>query len=260
MDQFAQPWEYTLWEINFLLEWALVLITLRREHQRAFPAFFSFVVFSAVKTTILFPISLLCSLRTYFVAYWLGQLLALAFLFCVVHEVFDAVTKRATWMSPTMRRALIRLATATVVVAIGISLQFKEASPFSLMNYLVSLQRSLSFAIFGFMFVLVSFTRSYRVPWGRRETGIALGVIVAFVFQTLWPKVSDFIIGSRNFDIYRQMVPVFYSAALLVWIRSFLQIAPRREAIEFPLSRWRFKIVKGQKTGTRMTGNQRLIA
>jgi hypothetical protein len=224
--------EYLFWAITFLLQVVLLWILRKYRHYKDFPAFTGFIAFSIWQDIVLFGMSFVSALEWYFYTYWAMQLILISYLFCVVHEVFESVTHRATWLSRKGRKALIRIATVASVITVANSLQLIGNSSFRILDAIVGMQRGLGMAIFVFMAVIVVFSRTYAVPWYRRDTGIAVGIVVAYGFQTLWPKVSSFILDAPQRQIYTQLLPIFDSVALIIWIYSFLQASRHGDAVE----------------------------
>jgi hypothetical protein len=217
----AQPWEFVVWAINIGLLAGFAYLLFRYRHQRDFPAFTSYVTFSFIKEVALFAMSLAFGFRPYFIAYWIGQLFTLAFLVLIIHEVFMSVTERAKWLPRRTRKILIRMALGAALILIGTSLNVRDDGRFQIVGGLIALQRGVMLAVLAFMFVLIAFTRRFHVPWFRRDAGIALGIVVSFSFETLWPKVGAFLVGNPQAEIYRQVVPCFYTLGTIIWIYSF---------------------------------------
>ncbi|HWR13514.1 MAG TPA: hypothetical protein VN577_01700 [Terriglobales bacterium] len=241
------PFEtYLVVAVNIVLFAVLTWIIRRHDHGRDFPAFTAFIEFSLALEIVLLLIALSSSPRVYFYTYWSGQLVTFAFLFCVVHEVFDSVTERARWLPRSIKRALIRMATAVSAVMVAASLQIPSGARFPIMDFIVGMQRGLGMAIFGFMALTIMFSRSYSVPWHERDTGIAVGIAAALGFQTFWPKVSAFLFDSPEQKFYMKLLPIFYTVALLIWIRSFWNATRHGEGIE-EAGPGKMRIIAGRK-------------
>lgn len=242
---------YAAWGINVILLAVLADVIRKYQHQRDFPAFANYVWFSLVKSVLLITLSVWSSSRVYFYAYWIAQLLVLSLLVCVVHEVFESVTERASWLSAWGKRRLIRIATGASAVVITASLWFLEPSRYPIMDVILGLQRGIGLAIFAFMAVIVIFSRTYNIPWHRRDSGIVQGVLVAFSFQTLWPSISAFLSGHPSRTVYATLMFAFDTAALLLWIYSFLRASQSGDFIDLPVINRKFRLIRGGKPPAR---------
>jgi hypothetical protein len=89
------------------------------------------------------------------------------------------------------------------------------------MALITSLHRGLGLAILSFMGVFVVFARAYSIEWDRRDSGIAIGMFLAYSFQTLWPSVDAYLLGHPDQRIYRVMVPFMELFGALVWLYVF---------------------------------------
>ncbi|HWR16588.1 MAG TPA: hypothetical protein VN577_17315 [Terriglobales bacterium] len=248
MKAFIPIQTYLALVVNIGLFLALATILRRPEHRRDFPAFSAFILFKVISESVLLLATVFLSIRFYFYAYWLGQLFTFALLFCVVHEVFDSVTDRARWLPRSMKLTLIRMATCISAVFVAASLHLTSNGPFPIMEGLIGMQRGLGMAVFGFMAVTIMFSRSYSVPWQERDTGIAVGIVAAFAFQTFWPRVSAFLFGAPQQKMYMQVVPVFDTVALIIWIYSFWHANKSVDVGDEPAP-GKLRLVKDRKNG-----------
>lgn len=253
MDQLLGTNDYFLWAMNVLMQGALVVVILRGGHFRDFPAFAGYACFSFFKSLVLVLISFSSSSLVYFYFYWTSQLIVIAFLFCIVHEVFVSVTDRAKWLPRSVRGAMIRMTTASGAIIVATSIQVGVDSHYPLMEGIINLQRGLSMSAFAFMFVLLMFSRIYRIPWYRRDVGIALGIVVAFAFETLWPRVEIFLSGNYQVEAYRTAVFVCYVLARIIWVHAFMRCDASDAPPTTPRPRTKLRFIKDATLSTAQT-------
>jgi hypothetical protein len=260
MHVFLGLWDVGFWTVNLSLQAALAVVLWRLRHAQPFPAFAGFVYFSLFKSLVLVVISFVASARIYFYAYWAAQVFVLGFLFCVIHEVFMSITDRAKWLPRNARGAIIRMATASGAVLISASIQLTTDSRFPIMDAIIGLERGLALAAFCYMLALVMLTRLYGVPWYQRDAGIALGIVMAFSFEMIGPRVGFFLANDPNSQAYRLTVSICYSLASVIWLRSFATADPETVPDDGLVSPT-FRVVQGgkrrQDSDRKLQGNSR---
>ena len=198
----------------------LAVVLLKHDHRHRFPAFTTYVCFSAISSIAQLALSRLLKPLTYFYVYWFVQVLVIALVFCVIHEVFESLTNRVRWLSPRGKALLIRLAVLAAVIAVAASLA-PPPTRFPFMAAIASLHRGFGLAVLSFMGVFVVFARAYSIEWDRRDSGIAIGMFLAYSFQTLWPSVDAYLLGHPEQRLYRLMVPLLEWIGSLVWLYVF---------------------------------------
>ncbi len=223
--------EYGLSAAESLTLIALVIVLLRSGQRRQFPAFTSYICFAVFGSVAELAFSRVLSPMRYFCFYWALQVVVYALVFCVVNEVFESLTARVKWLTPRGRRVLIRLAVLAAVIAVAASLA-PPKSRYPLMELITSLQRGLGLAIFSFMGVFVIFARAYSVEWHRRDSGIAIGMFLAYSFRTLWPSVNAYLLGYPEQRFYRFTVALLDLVAALVWLYVFVREGRRPSGFE----------------------------
>lgn len=238
---------YVAWGAEIVLMAVLADIIAKYRHYCDFPAFALFVCVSLVKSLGLIAISVVGTPEAYFYAYWIAQVFVISCLFCVVHEVFDSVTERASIISHSAKTMMIRFATVSAVVLVAASLTLSPDSRYPVMEAIVDLQRGLGMAIFMFMAVIVMLARNYSIPWHRRDSGIALGVFLAYSFQTLWPQVSAFLFGHPQQNVYQILLLAFDMLASLIWIYSFIEASHKGDFFRLPPAVKRLRLIRGGK-------------
>lgn len=245
MLNYISTLDYIIWCIGLLLQGILVDIIFQYRHHKDFPAFATFATFSFFNSTAQLVVSAFVSRSlVYFYIYWIGQVLVLALLFCVVHEVFESVSQRALFLSQGSRRALIRFATVAAAVAVGVSLRLPQ-SEFPLMEAITELQRGFGIAVFCLMAAAIVLAQVYSVEWYRRDSGIAIGIFISYAFQTLWPRVSAFLPGTLERQLYLRTVLMLEAAAVLIWLYSFLRAGQHGDFLKVPVMKRRFRVILG---------------
>jgi hypothetical protein len=209
---------------------ALAIVLFRYQHYRRFPAFTAYICFAVVSTAQLVRSRLLKPL-TYFYVYWAVEVLVIALVFSVINEVFESLTERVRWLTPRGKKVLIRLAMLAAIIAVAASLA-PPHSRFPVMEAIASLQRGLGLAILSFMGIFVVFARAYSIQWDRRDSGIAIGMFLAYSFQTLWPSVDAYLLGRPEQKLYRLMVPLLEWLGSLVWLYVFVRDTKDRNPAE----------------------------
>jgi hypothetical protein len=208
---------------------ALAVVLLKYGHRRRFPAFTAYICFSVANATAQIVLSRLLKPLPYFYSYWSIQVLEMALVVCVIQEVFASLTDRVRWLTSRGKTWLIRLAVLLAVIAVAASLG-PPRSRFPVMEAITSLQRGLGLAILAFMGTFVVFARIYSIEWDRRDSGIAIGMFLAYSFRTLWPSVDAYLLGHPEQRLYRLMVPLLELLGSLVWLYVFVHDSRIRDS------------------------------
>jgi len=174
-----------LWATGFGELLALMLVLLARHRWRSFPFFTTYIIFQLVEAVVLYSIHLWADSRTYFWAYWTGDLFDLLLQLAVVFELTRTVLKpTGTWVRDA-RKMFFLLAVGGTLIAAAASYAINPALPNTLDNWLE--KGDLFSAMLNAQLFLAMGLASTRLglAWRHHVMGIATGWM-------LWAGVNLF--------------------------------------------------------------------
>jgi hypothetical protein len=170
-------WHY-LWLGPHILQAILAVLLWRRGLHKAFPVFFTYVVFEATEEFALYAMDVLPSVsgKTFWLAYWVGLVVETILMVAVIGELFSHLLRPRQFIAKWGGRAisgvgamLMLLATLAAAFTPVVSRQLtliSGAGIFKQSSYIVES---------GLVVFLFSFAAYHKLTWDRRGLGIALG-------------------------------------------------------------------------------------
>jgi len=220
-----------VWAAVVLGEVWVALLLLRPANRNRFPLFTSYVVFCCVRSAALITITVTLGLRShaYYYLYWTGAALGVMLMAGVIYEVF-ADLFLPLWTLPKHAGTVFIYVLATIVsISALVGLWAPSTNPYAVSRFILTLDRSTTFATAAaFAFVLL-FARYFGVPWRRQTFGIAAGFMFTDAVEL---TVSAVIAVSRPAlaSMIHVLAQVAFVIAETVWIGYFLrQEAERTE-------------------------------
>jgi len=168
-----------VWLVPAILEVVIAGVLFRQGTWRTYPVFWSFLIFAATRTAVLFTIGNdPAHYATYFYSYWLTEVLACLLGFFVVAEIFRKAFSRQMGLqergTALFRFALILLIAAALLVA-AVSPGNDSSKMIAAILVIRHAESLVSFgmvaSLFGFVFLL-------GVPWSSHTIGISLGLAI----------------------------------------------------------------------------------
>jgi hypothetical protein len=169
----------------------------------------------------------------YFYVYWIGEAIGIGLGLSVVYEIFRHIF--------TVHRALLRLATVTFRIAIGILLiaglivyMTQPASQTSSFKLAVqAVEQATRIIEVGLLMILFICSAAFGLHWKQAEFGIALGlgffVTVELMAVTLRPVIGAH--GKVLQDVMRVMA---FDTSLFIWMGYLLAPERAATAVEVP--------------------------
>jgi hypothetical protein len=166
-----------LWLTPAILNLAIAIRMFRRKLQRAYPVFWSYLLFESLRTGVLFSLG---NDRThyaqYFYAYWITEIFDCVLCFFVVGEIFrNAFAKKFGLQREGT--ALFRLSLlALIAAAIFVAARSPAADANRLVAAILALKNAESFVLLGMVGALFFFVFVGGLPWSSYTIGIAIGL------------------------------------------------------------------------------------
>lgn len=205
---------YILWLAQPLMKAAIVAVMLRKKLHLRYPVFFSYLVYSAMVTLLLFSVR--GSYRTYFYAYWSTNAVAVMLLMGVIYELFTTMFRQHHALRD-FGSMLFRWSVAVVVMMAGLLLfSAASASPNPLVSAVLHLQRAVAVMECGMLLFLVLFSNHLGVSWRHQLFGIALGLgTMASVDTILLSQRLHALFGENSMNLLRMGA---YLWTLVTWL------------------------------------------
>lgn len=212
-------WNY-LWVAPNILLLILALLISKRGVRQHHPVFFLFTIIIATEQVTIYAADILPSVgaSTWWQLFWAGLLVEALFKFALVGELFDhlfgrypSVGKLGKWLISGAGIFLVLL--AAVVAAY---------TPKNNTNWIVSgahiLEQTIYLIESGLIFFLFVLAAYFKLRWGRKSFGIALGLgISASVHLGTWALLANgnFSEQYRIFLVFANMAT--YHVCVLIW-------------------------------------------
>jgi hypothetical protein len=241
---------YISWLAGPALQITLLVFMVRRQLHRAFPRFFSYIVFQLVKTAVLFVTyryfagALAEGSTNYFDAYWAGNavsvLLAVAVMDEILHRLFRQYGGIQTLASTIFRWACGLLVLVSILGAISNN----EGSADRVVAAVLSFERSVRLMQCGLFLLIMLLCRVLKHCWRQPVFGVALGFgMFASIELILISVVTVF--GNSQADRVSLVQSLAYNAVTVLWIGYLSQqveavpvveMIPRARALNLALA------------------------
>lgn len=230
---------YTLWGAGIVVNAAVIALMLRRKLNRAFPIFFSYLVFALVQATALLVLK--PYYRWYFYAYWTTTTLAVLAEFGVVYEIFtnvfrpyDALRKIAT--------VLFRWSALVLVMVIVVTAPANGDSQLHrLMAVIFALTRSVRVMQVGLVLFLFLFSQQVGLTQRHRVFGVSLGF---GIFAAVELMVATLVVrsGGRPNAQLGVLSAAAFVCCVSVWLYYMWIEEPERIRIEHAMEAGRLNL------------------
>lgn len=215
------------WITGPLLQITLLVFMIRNGHLKAFPRFFSYILFQTLKSVCLF-LTYRYFPDNYFDVYWTGNALSVIFALAVMDEILRRLFREyggIQFLGTTIFRWSCVL---LLLVAIVGAASAGESSGDRIVAVVFAFDRSVRLMQVGIFLLLMLLSRVLKDCWKQPVFGIALGfgifasielVLVSFVMLT----------GNDYGAVVSLIKMTAYNAVTLVWI-GYLRWVPEPAA------------------------------
>ena len=211
-----------LWIAPHLLLALCLAGLLRKQAYKAFPIFFSYVVFEeALFATLmvfyLLVLRSLASLTTYRWVLVIGTAVAAMLQLATLYEIANTLILKQ-WSLARVLRPLLRWAAALFLLIAGAtSGLFSQNGMQRVMNVFQVLNFSFSVINLGLLAVLILFTRAFVVSWKSLPAGVALGFGISSSVEMIASTLIS-VLGKTNYVNLDYLRMAAYHACVLVWL------------------------------------------
>lgn len=219
------------------LQGLLTFVLLARGSSRRFPFFSAYVFLSFVAGIVGY--SLQKRPIAYFYSYWFGEALGIALGLLVVYEIFRHLF--------TVHGALLRLATVTFKIALGVLLLaglivfFQSPShTSSLAKAILAVEQATRIIEVGLLMILFICSAAFGLHWKQAEFGIALG-LGFFVTLELLAVTLHHLVGLHGAELLNVMRIVALDCSLVIWLGYLLTPERATATLDVPkaqLEQW----------------------
>ena len=217
--------------IGLTLQGLLALAMLVKRSWRRFPFFSAYVTLSFVIGLVGYMLQK--SRVAYFYIYWLGEALGIVLGLLIVYEIFRHLF--------TVHGALLRLATLTFKIAIGILLSaglivFLMQPPShtsSLGVAVMAVEQATRIIEVGLLMILFICSAAFGLHWKQAEFGIALGLGFFATLELLAVTLRP-LVGHNGAVLLNVMRIGALDCSLLIWMGYLLAPERAATAVEVP--------------------------
>ena len=214
-----------LWLLLAAMKAVVAFFIWRRKLHLRFPLFFSFLVYGAAASVVLYAVSHVGSYRTYFYSYWVNSALYALLSCAVLYEVFMGMFRPHHGLQD-FGSVLFRWAG---VVSIFMAITLVAASPSSdahrVINFILSAERAVGVVQCGMLLFLILFAKPLGITRQHHIFGFTLGLgtysCVHFILLAQWTRA---LFGSVALVGLMDMVA--FHAALITWLVYALKPEP----------------------------------
>ena len=194
----------------------LAAVIVRHNLQRAYPFFFSYIVFTFLRTIVLLPVS--GNTYIYFYSYWITEILSAVLAIFGLHDAFYDVFFEfyALWWFK-----LIFPAVAVVISCLSVAQAALHPIPKApaWMHLVFAVDNAVGYLKAGVFIVFILLLVFLRVRWRRYPYDMALGFAINSV--GMLTSYAVFAKGAGYSLIARYAQPLSYIVATIVWLWSF---------------------------------------
>jgi hypothetical protein len=219
---------YVSWLAGPLLQITLLIFMMQSKLHKAFPRFFSYILFQTLKSACLF-VTYRYFTESYFNAYWTGNTVSVILAIAVMDEILRNLFKQyggIQFLGTTIFRWSCGL---LLLLAILGALSSREGSGETAVAAVFAFDRSVRLMQCGLFLLLMLLARFLRNYWRQPAFGIALGFGVFASVELILISIVMWH-GNGQAAIISLMKSAAYNAVTIVWIgylRQQPQPAPR---------------------------------
>ena len=207
-----------LWAASFIGHLILLGVLLSKNRYKEFPAFTAFIVFSVVRTLILFPLR---NSPGYFNAYWALEGVAESLGFAIIFEGASIIFRPAGRWAPDVKTALWITVAASLAVAAALTY---IAAPATIVPVQVVILKGkfLVSTLMAELFVgMIALSARVGLPWRYHVVHICRGLGVYAAFCVVADTALTFYgirNGSELYSAVSHVRIILYLSCLTYWI------------------------------------------
>lgn len=211
---------YYLWVAPHILLLAVAGLMYRRRLHKAFPVFFTYVLFEILEFVLLFT--------CYLVGHGLGPLYRYAYIstmalstalrFGIIQEIFDNVFRDYTNLEKLAKLVLLIITVVLVVAAIFLAFYSSGSVSNSVIAGVRLLERSVTVIQVGLLLFLFVFSRVLGISWRSYTFGVAFGFAVFASAQLAEWTISLMSLSESSKNLLDLLATGSYHACVLIWL------------------------------------------
>ncbi len=219
---------YASWLAGAALQITLLVFMVRRDWHRAFPRFFSYIVFQLVKSAVLFITlryfagDLAENSTNYFDVYWAGNAVSVLLAVAVMDEILQRLFRQYGGIQ-TLAATIFRWACGLLLlVSILGAVSSNEGSADRVVAAVLSFERSVRLMQCGLFLLIMLLCRVLKHCWRQPVFGVALGFgMFASIELILISLVTVF--GDGQEEMVSLVKSLAYNGVTVLWIMYLSQ-------------------------------------
>ncbi len=210
--------DYVIFGLGFALQLMLVWRCWVTQSWRAFPVFFSFLLYGSLRTPAVMALEILRHPASASV-YWLSEIFLFVLMFCVGFEVY-----RRVFSGPAPLLSVAGWLVAFSLLGTAAAIYFGTTRPGTLI--IPDVLRKAGLAIAVWVAVMLGVARYYAIRVRRNVLGIMIGVgLLASVSVINFAALG---IATSYFPYMRYIGPLLFLGILLLWTWALWSVEPAR--------------------------------
>jgi hypothetical protein len=211
---------YEYWLASIAGEAVLVLLLIFRRAYRSNSPFFTFAVFTLLRSLVLLNCALGNATNAYFMVYWLAQPIEAVLLFWVVYGMFRELFQPYESLPPKLLPRFFTVCTIAVALIIATCLLLLSHPQYKLYAAMVAFQRGAAIAVVAVVVLTAAVANLFAVPWRSRLAALAWGMVVYLAGTAIVINVTSFVPGHGQSNV-RVEVILSSIVAEILWIAAF---------------------------------------
>src|ERR1700685_1545303 len=223
-------WHY-LWLAPDVLQVGLAVFVFRRGLHKLFPAFFTYLIYEALETFVLYALDVLPSVsaQVYWRVFWAGLIVGGLIKFAVIGELLRRLLQSWPVLARTGTRFLMAAGGALTLLAVFAAVHTTPGSRSLLVAHGMVLTQSLYAVQCGLILFLFVFAAYFKVDWDRVAFGIAIGFAIVFCQHLAsWAVLAGISLPNKGV-ILTFLNMGTYHLCVLIW--CYYLLVPHKSAI-----------------------------
>jgi hypothetical protein len=227
-----QPVTFCVWALLCVLQLYLagVLCFGQNHGPRRYSAFRAVVYYAAVKSPVLYAISVFGPYAAYWWSYWTTELISACLLGCLLYELWYELFRPAWAIPRSVIRTFLTAVGAVAASAVIIGVSIPSTYPDLLMALTLTSARTVALITTAATILIAFFGGYYGAHWRSRVYGLALGLMFQGVVNSALTIAGAAVNGPPP-DLFRALTPFSACICVSVWIYYFSRAEKRALAI-----------------------------
>jgi hypothetical protein len=211
-------WHY-LWLAPDILQLALAVVLYRRGFHKAYPVFFSYLIYEAIETFTLYAMDILpsVSIESYWRVFWVSLVVGGLVKFAVIGELLRHLTRSRPALGRDADLTFNCAAVGLTLLAVVTAAYTTPHNPHWLIGGALLLLQATYIVQCGLVLLVFILAAYFRLTWDRSTFGIALGFAIVFCQHLASRAVEVSVALPDNGVVFDFLNMATYHVCVLMW-------------------------------------------